>query len=75
MIQHAFKRLEYFRVQLSTVGHKNAEILKIFENFALCLHRQSREADEELLLEVMDTFVGCCPPVAQVLPDEELKKV
>jgi len=32
--------------------------LKIFENFALCLRQKNREADEELLLEVMDALAG-----------------
>ena len=68
------KCLNTFVFELSAEGRKKAEILKIFENFALCLRRKNREADEELLLEVMDALVGWCHPGARLLPDEELEE-
>ncbi len=62
-------------LKLSAEGHKKAEILKIFGNYALCLRKSNREADEELLLDVMDTLVGWCHPCARLLPDEKLEDV
>ena len=61
-------------LKLSAEGHKKAEILKIFENYAICLRKKDREPDEDLLMEVMDALVGWCHPSARLLPDEELEE-
>jgi len=61
-------------LKLSAEGHKKAEILKLFENYALCLRKKDRESDEDLLLGVMDALVGWCHPGARLLPDEELEE-
>jgi hypothetical protein len=59
-------------LELSAEGHEKAAILKIFENYALCLRKNNRESDEELLMEVMDALVGWCHPDARLLPDEQM---
>ena len=59
-------------LELSAEGHKKAEILKLFENYALCLRKNNRESDEDLLMEVMDALTGWCHPSARLLSDEEM---
>ncbi|MCI0691504.1 hypothetical protein L0337_05785 [candidate division KSB1 bacterium] len=67
-----FAALNSLILELSAEGHKKAEILKIFENYALYLRKSNRESDEDLLMEVMDALVGWCHPSARLLPDEQM---
>lgn len=43
-------------------GHDRDEILADFERLRLVLQATNREADEEIVLEVMDFVVGWCSP-------------
>ena len=70
-LQEPLTALNNLVLELSAEGHKKAEILKISENYALCLRNGNRESDEELLLDVMDTLVGWYHPSARLLPDEK----
>jgi hypothetical protein len=56
-------------------GRSKTEIYKIFEDFILDFRQSDkyREADEELLMEVMDALTDWCHPSAKLLPDERVQ--
>ena len=43
-------------------GHGREDVLADFERFRLVLQAAEREADEDIVLEVMDFLAGWCSP-------------
>jgi hypothetical protein len=63
------KALREVALNFSAEGKSESEIYKIFEDFILSLRNNGntfREADEELLMEVLDAITGWCHPSAQL---------
>jgi len=62
------KALNTLVFELSTEGYRKAEIYQFFEDCVLHLRKNDagREADEELLMEVMDALTDWCHPSAQL---------
>jgi hypothetical protein len=58
-------------IELSAKGHTKADIYAALEQFMLRLRADGREADENLVLDIMDTLVGWCHPDAQLLPGDD----
>ena len=57
--------------QLASEGYGKQEIYGFFEAFLLHLrHRENRkEAEEDMVLDVMDALTGWCHPSARLLAD------
>jgi hypothetical protein len=55
--------------ELAAEGQGKDEIYAACERVALRLREAGREADEELVLDVMDALEGWCHPDARLLPD------
>ncbi len=68
------KELNALVLEFSAAGRSKAEIYKIFEDFVLHMRESDkyREADEELLMEVMDALTDWCHSSARLLPDEKV---
>jgi hypothetical protein len=62
------KALNAFVFELAAEGCRKAEIYKFFEEFILYMRKNNsgREADEGLLMEVMDALTDWCHPSAQL---------
>ncbi len=69
------KALNILVHEFSAGGHSKTEIYKIFEDFVFHLRQSDkyREADEELLMEVMDALTDWCHPTVKLLPDERVQ--
>ena len=56
---------------LGRAGLTKPQIYEMLETFRVQMRRQAdyREADEEILLDIMDALNGWCHPSAELLPD------
>ena len=63
------KALNNLAIELSAEGHEVTDIYGLFENFLLHLRNsgEKKEAEEELLMEVMDALTGWCHPNVQLI--------
>lgn len=57
-------------LELSAQGYTKANLLELLEILLkeIRTREDSREADEELVLDLMDALTGWCHPDAQLLP-------
>jgi hypothetical protein len=56
---------------LAANGFTKADIYASLEELVLRLRRDGREAEEETVLEVMDSLTGWCHSDVQLLPDDD----
>ena len=61
--------LRALALRLLEAGEDQVAVLKIFENARNQLRLAGREADEEVVMDVMDCMVGWCGPDALLPPN------
>jgi hypothetical protein len=68
------KALNALVFEFSAKGRSKAEIYKTFEEFVINLRQSDkyREADEELIMEVMDSLTEWSHPNVRLLSDEKV---
>jgi multidrug resistance efflux pump len=55
--------------QMKEAGIERDEVYAAFEQFRASLRAENREADEDLVMDVMDRIGGWCRPEANLFPD------
>ena len=57
--------------ELASEGESKDEIYRLLESFLMHLRQEdnSKEVDEDMVLDVMDALTGWCSPQARLLPD------
>lgn len=67
------KALRSLILELSRTGQTRAELYDLLERFLLEMRQREghREADEETVLDAMDSLSGWCHPQGQLLADDQ----
>ena len=55
--------------QMKEAGASQTETYEVFERFRAELRDQGREADEDIVMDVMDRVTGWCDPTARLFAD------
>lgn len=64
-----FDELRSVVKQLFADGHDDKAVYNLFEETRAQLRTQGREAEEDMVMEVMDCLVGWCSPSQVLKPD------
>lgn len=60
------EELRQLAERLSSQGHDRAAVLSMFEKARSELREDAREAEEDVLMDVMDRLVSWCAPGAEI---------
>ena len=63
------QQLRSLAQRLFAQGQDTDSVLTLFETARAQLREADREADEDVLMDVMDCLVGWCGPAARLSPD------
>ncbi len=66
--QEPMAALRMLVTQLTTEGLSQRAIYELFDTFRADLRVGGRDADEDVVLEVMDQIVGWCSPHVRLFP-------
>jgi hypothetical protein len=67
----AFERLRALVKQLQADGQDQAAILELFERTRQHFREADQEADEDMVMQVMDCLVGWCSPHMSLEPHKQ----